>query len=158
MATGKRLKAAILARVAKGPRKKRTRPEPRQYTVADLERARDRVAAAERRIDNDRSRNLDEGRAGLKRAQLELSVIVATPLARPPSAMNPMSGRSREKFRGCSNVRYWVRSGHFADLLQCPLMMLWTAPALRHRSAIVVALKARVAKEVKPLPTWKLEL
>jgi hypothetical protein len=75
MATGKRLKAAILARVAKGPRKKRTRPEPRQYTVADLERARDRVAAAERRIDNDRSRNLDRGRTGLKRAQLELSVI-----------------------------------------------------------------------------------
>jgi len=75
MAAGKRLKAAILARVAKGPRKKRTRPEPRQYTVADLERARDRVAAAERRIDNDRSRNLDRGRAGLERAQLELSVI-----------------------------------------------------------------------------------
>ena len=49
MATGKQLKAAILARrAAKGPRKKRTRPEPRQYTVADLERARDRVAAAER--------------------------------------------------------------------------------------------------------------
>ena len=50
MATGKQLKAAILARrAAKGPRKKRTRPKPRQYTVADLERARDRVAAAERR-------------------------------------------------------------------------------------------------------------
>ena len=75
MATGKRLKAAILARVAKRPRKKRTRPEPRQYTVADLERARDRVAAAERRIDNDRSGNLDRGRVGLKRAQLELSII-----------------------------------------------------------------------------------
>ena len=56
MATGKQLKAAILARrAAKGPRKKRTRPKPRQYTVADLERARDRVAAAERRIDNDRT-------------------------------------------------------------------------------------------------------
>jgi hypothetical protein len=55
MATGKQLKAAILARrAAKGPRKKRARTEPRQYTVADLERARDRVAAAERRIDNDR--------------------------------------------------------------------------------------------------------
>jgi hypothetical protein len=49
MATRKQLKAAILARrLAKGPRKKRTRPEPRQYTVTDLERARDRVAAAER--------------------------------------------------------------------------------------------------------------
>jgi hypothetical protein len=77
MATGKQLKAAILARrVAKGPRKKRTRPEPRQYTVADLERARDRVAAAERRIDNDRSSNPNRGRAGLERAQL-LRVHVA---------------------------------------------------------------------------------
>jgi|GEM_PF-6989158 hypothetical protein len=75
MATGKRLKVAILAKVAKGPRKKRTRPEPRQYTVADLERARDRVAAAERRIANDRTGHPNRGRAGLKRAQLELSVI-----------------------------------------------------------------------------------
>ena len=63
MATGKQLKAAVLARrVANGPRKKRMRPKPRQYTLADLERARDRVAAA-------------EGRAGLERAQLEQSVI-----------------------------------------------------------------------------------
>jgi hypothetical protein len=76
MAIGKQLKAAILARrAAKGPRKKRTRPEPRQYTVVDLERARDRVAAAERRIANDRSSNPHRGRAGLQRAQLELSVI-----------------------------------------------------------------------------------
>jgi len=76
MTTGKRLKAAIPARrVTKGPRKKRTRPEPRQYTVADLERARDRVAAAERRIHNARGRNPERGWAGLKRAQLELSVI-----------------------------------------------------------------------------------
>jgi hypothetical protein len=74
MATGNQAKAVILARkLAKGPRKKRARPEPRQYTIADLERARDRVAAAERRIDNERSHN-PEGRAGLKRAQLELSV------------------------------------------------------------------------------------
>ena len=76
MVTGKQLKAAILARrAAQGPRKKRTRPEPRQYTVADLERARDRVAAAERRIDNDRTSNPKRGRAGLERAQLKLSVI-----------------------------------------------------------------------------------
>ena len=76
MATRKQLKAAILARrAAKGPCKKRTRPQPRQYTVADLERARDRVAAAERRIDNDRSSNPNRGRAGLERAQFELSVI-----------------------------------------------------------------------------------
>ncbi len=71
MATGKQL---ILSR-AKRPRKKRMRPEPRQYTMADLERARDRVAAAERRIDNDPMSNSRRGRAGLKRAQLELSVI-----------------------------------------------------------------------------------
>jgi hypothetical protein len=76
MTTGRQLKAAMrVRRTAKGPRKKRARPEPRQYTVADLECARDRVAAAERRIDNDRGRNLDRARAGLKRAQLELSVI-----------------------------------------------------------------------------------
>jgi hypothetical protein len=75
MATGKRLNAAIRARVAKGTRKKRTRPEPRQYTIADLERARDRVAAAERRIENDHGGNPNRGRAGLKRAQLELSAI-----------------------------------------------------------------------------------
>lgn len=76
MATGTRLKAAVLTRkVTKGPRKKRTRPEPLQYTIVDLERARDRVAAAERRIDNERSHNSERGRAGLKRAQLELSVI-----------------------------------------------------------------------------------
>jgi hypothetical protein len=84
MATSKQFKGAILARVkqheearkaSKGPRKKRTRPEPRQYTVADLERARDRVEAAERRIDNDRTNNPNRGRAGLERAQLELHVI-----------------------------------------------------------------------------------
>jgi hypothetical protein len=74
----KQLKAAILARrAAKGPRKKRTRPKPRQYTIADWERARDRVAAAERRIGNDRTNNPNWGRAGLERAQLELSVITS---------------------------------------------------------------------------------
>jgi hypothetical protein len=76
MATGHQVKAVILARkLEKEPRKKRARPEPRQYTIADLERARDRVAAAERRIDNERSHNPESGRAGLKSAQLELSVI-----------------------------------------------------------------------------------
>ena len=76
MATGKRHKAAILTRrMTKGSRKKRTRPGPRQYTIVDLERARDRIAAAERLIDNERGRTPERGRAGLKRAQLELSVI-----------------------------------------------------------------------------------
>jgi len=76
MTTRTPAKTVILARkLAKGPRKKRTRPEPPQYNVADLERARDRVAAAERRIYNNRSRNPERGRAGLKRAQLELSII-----------------------------------------------------------------------------------
>jgi len=44
---------------------------------SDWERARDRVAAAERRIDNDRTNNPNWGRAGLERAQLELSVIMS---------------------------------------------------------------------------------
>jgi hypothetical protein len=43
--------------------------------MADLERARDRVAASERRIDNDPMSNSRRGRAGFKRAQRELSVI-----------------------------------------------------------------------------------
>ena len=73
MAAGKRL--IIARKAAKRPRKKRTLPEPRQYTVADLERARDRIAAAERRIDNDHMSNSRSGHAGLKRAQLELFVI-----------------------------------------------------------------------------------
>jgi hypothetical protein len=51
------------------------RPEPRLYTVADLERARDRVEAAERRIDNDHTSNPNRGRAGLERARLELHII-----------------------------------------------------------------------------------
>ena len=73
---GKQIKAAIRARrPSKGPRRKRTRPEPRQYTIADLERARDRVEAAERRIENDRANNPNRGRAGLERAQRKLSVI-----------------------------------------------------------------------------------
>ena len=38
--------------------------EPRQYTLVDLERARDRVAAAERRIDNDRRSNPNVEHAG----------------------------------------------------------------------------------------------
>ena len=57
------------------PRKKRTRPEPRQYTLVDLERARDRVEAAHRRVDNDRMNNPSRGRAGLERAQLDLYAI-----------------------------------------------------------------------------------
>jgi hypothetical protein len=75
MATVKRPKSAILAkRVSKGPRGKRTRAQPRQYTVVDLERARDRVMAAERRVDNDYTS--DPGRdAGLERAKLELHIV-----------------------------------------------------------------------------------
>lgn len=75
---GKQHKAAILAKkMAKGPRKKRARPKPRQYTVGDLDRARDRVAAAERRIDNERLNIPHRGRVGLERARRELSVIEA---------------------------------------------------------------------------------
>ena len=54
------------------PRKKRTRPEPRRYTLVDLERAQDRLEAAYRRVDNDRT---NRGRAGLERAQRDLNVI-----------------------------------------------------------------------------------
>jgi hypothetical protein len=57
------------------PRKKRMLSEPRRYTLFDLERARDRVEAAERRIENDRSNNPNRGRAGLERARLELHEI-----------------------------------------------------------------------------------
>jgi type II secretory pathway component HofQ len=91
MATGKQLKAAMrVRRTAKGPRKKRTRPEPQQYTVVDLERARDRVAAAERRIENDRSGNPNRGRveAGAARA---VRHRVATTLPRPSRVMNPFN-------------------------------------------------------------------
>ena len=78
MSAGKQHKADILARrVAKGPRKKRTPPRPWQYTIVDPKRARDRVAAAERRIDNERSNIPNWGHAGLKRAQRELSTIEA---------------------------------------------------------------------------------
>ena len=69
----KDIRRAFGARVS--PRKKRTRPESRQYTLVDLERARDRVEAAERRVDNDRSNNPNRGSAGLERARLELSDI-----------------------------------------------------------------------------------
>jgi hypothetical protein len=76
MASMKQHKSAIPAkRAPKGPRGKRTRPQPRQYTLADLQRARDRVEAAVRRIDNDHTSNPDRGRAGLERAQLELHII-----------------------------------------------------------------------------------
>ena len=76
MAIAKQLKAVIRARrPAKGPRGKRTRPEPRQYSVADLERARDRVEATERRAANDYTGHPTRGRAGLKQAQLALHII-----------------------------------------------------------------------------------
>jgi hypothetical protein len=76
MATMKQPKSSLLAkRVSKGSRGKRTRPQPRQYTVADLERAQDRVEAAERRIYNDHTSDPDRGGAGLQRARLELHII-----------------------------------------------------------------------------------
>jgi hypothetical protein len=57
--------AKVKQRASKEPRKKRTRPEPRQYTVTDLERAQDRVSAAERRVDADRTDGA-HSRAGLE--------------------------------------------------------------------------------------------
>jgi hypothetical protein len=71
-----RFKAAVVARKASNRRRgKHTRPEPPQYTVADLERAQDRVEAAERRNANDHTSNPTRARAGLERAQLELRDI-----------------------------------------------------------------------------------
>jgi hypothetical protein len=43
--------------------------------LIDLERARDRVEAAERRVNNDHSNNPNTGSAGRERARLELSEI-----------------------------------------------------------------------------------
>ena len=78
MPTRKRHNAAILARrLAKGTRRKHTRAKPRQYGLADLQRTRDRVAAAERRSDNECSNISNRGRAGLERAERELSIIEA---------------------------------------------------------------------------------
>ena len=57
------------------PRKKRRRPEPRQYNLVDLVRARDRVEAAYRRVENDRTNNPSRARAGLERARLDLHAI-----------------------------------------------------------------------------------
>jgi hypothetical protein len=78
MVTRKQLRTAVLAQVkrraSKAPRKKRTRPEPRQYTVADLDRARDRVEAAERRVDADRT-DRSRSRAGLERAQRQRHAV-----------------------------------------------------------------------------------
>jgi|SRR6516162_7116453 len=36
-----------------------------------------------------------------------------------------------------SEVRFRENSGHRSDLPQCPLLMLWTAPTLRHQSALM---------------------
>jgi hypothetical protein len=103
MATKKQLSATIPARVkqrgSKGPRKKRARPEPRQYTVADLDRARDRVEAAKRRVESDRTNKPHRGRAGLQRAQIELRVIESNLRARGP-LLKPVSKRVTGKRGG----------------------------------------------------------
>src|SRR5262249_6689372 len=50
---GPNVLAKVKQRRSKRPRKKRTLPEPRQYTITDLDRAQDRVEAAERRVNSD---------------------------------------------------------------------------------------------------------
>src|SRR5260370_8714898 len=60
---------------SRGPGKRPGRPELRHYTLVDLDRARDRVAAAERRVESDRTNKPHRGRAGLQRARRELRVI-----------------------------------------------------------------------------------
>jgi hypothetical protein len=78
MATRQQLGTTILAKVkqraSKGPRRRRVRPGPRQHTIADLEHARDRVEAAERRVASDHT-NRPHSIAGLERAQRELHAI-----------------------------------------------------------------------------------
>jgi hypothetical protein len=85
MVSGGQLGAKILAKVkqraSKRSRKKRTPPEPRQYTLAGLDRAQDRVEAAERRVDNDHT-TTPHSRAGLERARRELHVIESDVRAR----------------------------------------------------------------------------
>jgi hypothetical protein len=68
-------------RASKGPRKKRTRPEPRQFTLTDLDRARDRVEAAKRRVESDHT-NRPHSRVGLERARRQLHIIESNLRAR----------------------------------------------------------------------------
>jgi hypothetical protein len=72
---GTNILAEVKQRASKRARKKRTPPEPRQYAITDLERARDRVEAAERRVASDHTTQQLHSRAGLKRARRELRVI-----------------------------------------------------------------------------------
>jgi hypothetical protein len=78
MTTGGRVGTNILAKLkqrgSKRSRKRRTPPEPRQYTMTDLDRARDRVEAAERRVDSNHG-NQRHSLAGLERARRELQAI-----------------------------------------------------------------------------------
>ena len=69
---GRAAKAAA-RRAGHRPRKKRTRPEPRQHTIADLDRAQDRVEAAERRLDSDRANH--RACVELERARVKLHAI-----------------------------------------------------------------------------------
>jgi hypothetical protein len=76
MATAKQLKAVVHARrLEKGLRTKRTRPAPPQYTVADLESARDRMEAAQRRLANDHTNNPKGHARAWNGAQLALHII-----------------------------------------------------------------------------------
>jgi hypothetical protein len=49
-----------------------------------------------------------------------------------------ISSQARDVAYWHNSGRYWTKAdiGGFWPSLVCPLMMLWTAPALRHRSAI----------------------
>src|SRR5438876_9542635 len=76
MAARPTIPAKVKQRVSKGPRKKRTRPEPRQYTMTDLARAQDRVEAADRRVDATHTAP-SRSRAGLLRAPRELHRVAS---------------------------------------------------------------------------------
>jgi len=62
----------------RGLPKAREKPKARRerfYALADLEAAERRLAAAERRVENDRSSNPDRSRGALAKARLQESII-----------------------------------------------------------------------------------
>src|SRR6185312_7990660 len=91
-------------------RRKRTLPEPRQYTEADLERAQERVEAAERRIANNHTSNPNRARGGLKRAQLALHIIESQLRLRRSSGGSGSSGREIPSVAPNSDFAGWGRA------------------------------------------------
>ena len=108
----------LARRAAKGPRKKRTRPEPRQYTIADLERARDRVAAAERRIDNDRRKPIPTGDAlGLRAGAARTVPSSSCNYACAASLSDGSIELSRHRGEHVEGARSWLARPNLPQIL-----------------------------------------